>query len=186
MDAIEYLIQSIDEKNELYINAAASKIMFLTNSSEDFEGLINRLFKIILKEKEFDYTNIFNLSDIRNVDSGSLFTIRRRRVEPEPEIIDYDYDIPDDIKERKIAQLTKANIYSKIEINKHVKYLLNGESRIKASEVLLETNEDFVKLILVFLYSKSVDVIYDVRLLNYQARIGNIRFNEFEIFRRGK
>ncbi len=186
MDAIEYLIQSIDEKNELYINAAASKIMFLTNSSEDFEGLINRLFKIILKEKEFDYTNIFNLSDIRNVDSGSLFTIRRRRVEPEPEIIDYDYDIPDDIKERKIAQLTKANIYSKIEINNHVKYLLNGESRIKASEVLLETNEDFVKLILVFLYSKSVDVIYDVRLLNYQARIGNIRFNEFEIFRRGK
>ena len=63
--------------------------------------------------------------------------------------------------------------------------IYNGESRIKASEVLLETNEDFVKLI-VFLYSKSVDVIYDVRLLNYQARIGNIRFNEFEIFRRGK
>ena len=48
MEALEYLISAIDAKNELYINAAASKIMFLTNTSEDLEGLLNRLFKIIL------------------------------------------------------------------------------------------------------------------------------------------
>ena len=49
IDAIEYLIEGIDSKNELYINAAASKIMFLTNTSEDLEGLMNRLFKGHLK-----------------------------------------------------------------------------------------------------------------------------------------
>jgi len=185
MESIEYLIAAIDEKNELYINAAASKIMFLTNVGEDFEGLLNRLFKIILKEKEFNYNDIFNLVDIRNLDSGSLFSVRRRRAVPEPSIIDYDYDIPDDVKERKLAQLTKANIFSKVEINKYVKYLLNNTNSIKASEVIIESNEDFVKLILVFLYSKSIGVSYDVKLLNYQTRIQNIKFNEFEIFNRG-
>ncbi|WP_162150660.1 Wadjet anti-phage system protein JetA family protein [Acholeplasma equifetale] len=185
IEAMEYLINSIDEKNEMYINAAASKIMFLTNTSEDFEGLLNRLFQIILKEKQFDYSQIFNLFRARNLDDASLYTVRRKRVDPIPEEIDYDQDIPEDIKREKLRTIMKQNVFSKVEINKHVNYLLEDKEVIKASEVPLETNEDFVKLILIFLYSKSIGMSYDVRLLTYDVKIGDIRFSEFEIMKKG-
>src|SRR5690554_7606238 len=118
MDSIEYLIDGIDAKNELYINAAASKIMFLTNTSEDLDGLMNRLFKVILSDKKIDYSQIFNLFRARNLDENSLQTVRRPRVDAVAEPIDYDQDISEEVKERKMASLLKANIFSKKEINK--------------------------------------------------------------------
>ncbi len=185
VESIEFLITAIDDKNELYINAAASKIMFLTNTSENLEGLLNKLFKVILKEKQLDYDSIFNLVRVRNLDDNSLQTVRRQRIDPVAEEINYEQEIPEDVKERKMASLIRANIFSKSEINSHVTYLLSDSDSIKASEVPLESNEDYVKLILIFLFSKSVGMKYDVRLLNYDARIGGIRFNEFEIYKKG-
>lgn len=52
-NALERLILSIDKKNEQYVTAAASKILFLTNQSDDIEGIFNRLFQIVIKEKKF-------------------------------------------------------------------------------------------------------------------------------------
>src|SRR5690606_5431490 len=93
MEALEYLISAIDAKNELYINAAASKIMFLTNTSEDLEGLLNRLFKIILSDKQrIDYSSIFNLVRIRILDDASLFSPRRPSIDPVAEDINFDYE----------------------------------------------------------------------------------------------
>ncbi|WP_162163976.1 Wadjet anti-phage system protein JetA family protein [Acholeplasma hippikon] len=185
IDAIEYLVSAIDEKNELYINAAASKIMFLTNTSEDLEGLLNRLFKIILKEKEFDYSKIFNLVRARNLDDNSLQTVRRPRVDAIAEEVNYQQEISEEVKEQKLAAMMKANRFNKSEINKFVDLLLDGRDYIKASEINVEDNEDFVKLILIFLFSKSVGMKYDVRLLNYDVRIGQIKFQEFEIYKKG-
>src|SRR5690606_6905508 len=123
MDALEYLISAIDNKNELYINAAASKIMFLTNTSDDLEGLLNRLFKVLLKEKHFDYSSIFNLVRVRNLDDASIYSPRRQRIDPVAEDINFEQEISDEIKERKLSLLMKQNIYSKIEINNYVQYL---------------------------------------------------------------
>lgn len=186
VDAIEFLIDAIDEKNELYINAAASKIMFLTNTSEDLEGLLNRLFKVILREKHFDYHEIFNLTKARNLDDNSLQTIRRQRIDPVAEAINYEQEISEEVKEKKMASLLRANVFSKVEINNHVTYLLDSNDRIKASQIPLESNEDFVKLILIFLFSKSVGMKYDIKVLNYEAKIGEIKFNDFEIYKKGK
>lgn len=186
MEAMEYLIEGIDSKNELYINAAASKIMFLTNTSEDLEGLMNRLFKVILSDKKIDYSQIFNLFRARNLDENSLQTVRRPRVDAVAEPIDYDQDISEEVKERKMASLLKANIFSKKEINNFVNYQLGEAPKMLASQIELEGNDDFVKLILVFLFSKSVGMSYDVRLLNYDTKIGNIKFTDFEIFKKGR
>ncbi|HHX76180.1 MAG TPA: hypothetical protein GX698_02245, partial [Acholeplasmataceae bacterium] len=186
MEAMEYLIEGIDSKNELYINAAASKIMFLTNTSEDLEGLMNRLFKVILSDKKIDYSQIFNLFRARNLDENSLQTVRRPRVDAVAEPIDYDQDISEEVKERKMASLLKANIFSKKEINNFVNYQLGDAPKMLASQIELEGHDDFVKLILVFLFSKSVGMSYDVRLLNYDAKIGNIKFTDFEIFKKGR
>jgi hypothetical protein len=84
-----------------------------------------------------------------------------------------------------MASLLRQNIYSKQEINKYVQYLLNEGDSIKASSVPLETNEDFIKLILIFLFSKSVGMSYDVKLLNKDVMLNQIRFVDFEIYKKG-
>lgn len=180
--ALEHLILAIDRKNEQYISAAASKILFLTNQSDDIEGIFNRLFKLILSQKGMDYDPLFNLVFARNLDTLSLYNQRRSRIDPIPEQITFDDDlISDEYRKEKIKALLKNNIYGKKEIDEHVKALLNGKNTIEASSVILETQEDYVKLILIFLYSKSVGMHYDVELLGKECKNNFITFQNFKI-----
>jgi len=63
----------------------------------------------------------------------------------------------------------------------HVKNLLSDEKSIDASNVLLETQEDFVKLILIFLYSKSIGMHYDIELLGKEVKNNFVTFQNFRI-----
>lgn len=180
--ALEHLILAIDRKNEQYISAAAAKILFLTNQSDDIEGIFNRLFRIILTQKDVNYNSFFHLSQLRNLDTGSLYNQRRMRIEPTPEEITFDDDlISEEYRREKIKALLKNNIYGKKEINEYAKSLLNGEKMIEAAHVPMETQEDYVKLILIFLYSKSVGMHYDVELLGKPCTNNFVTFQNFRI-----
>ena len=180
--ALEHLILAIDRKNEQYISAAASKILFLTNHSDDIEGIFNRLFKIVVSQKQFDFNALFNLSQVRNVDSDSLYNQRRQRIETAPEEIHYDPNfISDEIRYERIKSMLKNNVYGKKEIDHYVKLLLRDKKEILASDVSVEHMEDYIKLILIFLYSKSIGMHYDVELLDHECRNNFITFKNFKI-----
>lgn len=185
---LDNLILDIDRKNEQYISATASKILFLTNHSDDIEGIFNRLFKIVLDEDDFKYDDILHLAQIKNLDTYSLYNQRRQRIDTDPEEILFDEGfITDDMRREKIAQILKHNTYSKKEINKHVVNLLEEKNKesFKASEIEINTQEDYIKLILVFLYSKSVNMNYDIELLDYDAQSNFVSFKDFVIKNKG-
>lgn len=180
--ALEHLILAIDRKNEQYITAAASKILFFTNQSDDIEGMFNRLFRIILNQKDLELNQFFNISQVRNLDTDSLYNQRRARIKSEPEELDFDESlISDEFRKEKIRALLKNNIYGKKEIDLYVKSLLGDQKTIEAKDIQLETQEDYVKLILIFLYSKSVGMHYDVKLLNHKCKNNFITFENFVI-----
>ncbi len=180
--ALEHLILAIDRKNEQYITAAASKIMFFTNQSDDIEGIFNRLFRVIMANKVEDYTKLFNITQVRNLDTYSLYNQRRARIEPVSEEIFFEDDmISDEYRKEKIKALLKNNIYGKKDIDQHVRDLLGGEKSIEAANINLETQEDFVKLILIFLYSKSVGMHYDIELMGKDCKNNDITFQNFKI-----
>lgn len=184
--AFENLILAIDRKNEQYVSAAASKILFLTNHSDDIEGIFNRIFKIVIDsdEETFDYSKLFNLVQARNLDTESLYTQRRYRIETDPEPVTVLDDlITDEFKRKKIEFLVKNNIYGKKEINRYVLTHLNHSSNIEASNLPLDTEEDYIKLILIFLYSRSVGMDYQVELLNRETKNNFATFNNFLIKR---
>ncbi len=181
-NALEFLILSIDKKNEQYVTAAASKILFLTNQSDDIEGIFNRLFQIVLKEKNFDYSQLFNIVQISNLDTQSLYNQRRVRVDTQVEEITFDNNfITDEYRQQKIKALLKNNIFGKKEIDAFVSSLLEGKASIEAKDILIETQEDYVKLILIFLYSKSVGMHYEVLLTGEQCKNSFITFQNFII-----
>jgi hypothetical protein len=180
--ALEHLILAIDRKNEQYISAAASKILFFTNLSDDIEGIFNRLFRIVMTKKELDYGSMFNLTQARNLDTQSLYNQRRMRIETVAEEILFDDDlISEEYRQEKIKALLKNNIFGKKEIDQHVKDLLDGKKYVDASTINLETQEDFVKLILIFLYSKSVGMHYDVEVLSKECKNNFVTFQNFRI-----
>ncbi len=180
--ALEHLILAIDRKNEQYITAAASKILFFTNQSDDIEGIFNRLFRIVLNQKDIDLNQLFNIAQIRNLDTDSLYNPRRARIKAEPEEITFDDSlITEDYRQEKIKALLKNNIYGKKEIDLYVKSLLNDQKQIEAKDIILDTQEDYVKLILIFLYSKSVGMHYDVVLLKDKCKNNFVTFQNFMI-----
>ncbi|MBU1093363.1 MAG: hypothetical protein KKH01_02760 [Firmicutes bacterium] len=180
--ALEHLILAIDRKNEQYISAAASKILFFTNQSDDIEGIFNRLFRIVLGQKDFDYAKLFFLTDAKNVDTASLYNQRRMRMETIIEEINFDDNlISDEYRQEKIRALLKNNIYGKKEIDEHVRQLLDGHASMEAAQINLETQEDFVRLILIFLYSKSVGMHYDVEPLGKECKNNFVTFQNFRI-----
>ncbi len=180
--ALEHLVLAIDRKNEQYISAAAAKILFFTNRSDDIEGIFNRLFKIVLSQKNMDYTSFFNLFTARNLDTQSLYNQRRARIETVPEELVYDDDfISDTLKQEKVRALLKNNIYTKKEIDQYVRLLLRDRNHIEAAEIPLETQEDYIKLILIFLYSKSIGMHYDVELTGRECNNNFITFQNFLI-----
>lgn len=180
--ALEYLILAIDRKNEQYISAAASKILFFTNQSDDIEGIFNRLFRILLNHSDLDYNQLFHITQMKNLDTNSLYNQRRQRVLPEPEEINFDDSfISEAYRKEKIKALLKNNIYGKKEIDLYVKSTLGQQKEIEAKDILLETQEDYVKLILIFLYSKSVGMHYEVELSKDKCKNNFVTFQNFVI-----
>lgn len=180
--ALENLIMDIDRKNEQYISAAASKILFLTNHSDDIEGIFNRLFRIVTATEDFNYNDIIHVAQIKNLDTESLYNQRRRRVDSEPEEIYIDTNfISEEVKQARIQKILRNSIYSKREINRYVLELLNGSQSLKASDVVIGNQEEYIKLILIFLYSKSIGMEYDVEVLGYEVENNFVSFNNFLI-----
>lgn len=184
-NALDNLILDIDRKNEQYISATASKILFLTNHSDDIEGIFNRLFKLVLKDDEFEFNTILNVAQVRNLDTYSLFNARRPRIDAEPDELIITDDLMDDNERRRyLEKLLKNSAYSKSEINKYVSNLLNGSSSVKASELKIETQDDYIRLILIFLYSKSINMDYEVKSLGDEVLNNFVIFRDFLIMSR--
>jgi len=179
---LENLTSEIDLKNEQYISATTAKILFLTNHSDDIEGIFNRLFKIILKDDDFDYNSIIHLTTARNLDYHSLYNQRRYRIDTNPAEIYFDDFFDDDMKNRRLSAILKHSAFSKSEINKYVLSLLEGRDEILASNLKIEGQEEYIKLILIFVFSKSIGMNYDVSLMNYEVRNNFVSFRDFNIF----
>lgn len=185
-NSLELLIDTIDRKNEQYISAASSKILFLTNTSDDIEGLFNQLFKIIVDGVDINYNDIINLTQARNLDTLSLYNQRRHRIEAIPEeIFDMDDYITDELKQKQLRAIFKNTIFSKKEINSFVGNLFNGKESYQASDIEINNSDDYIRLLLIFLYSKSIGMSYEIELLNEKVESNFIKFNDFKIMKKG-
>lgn len=181
-NALDNLISDIDRKNEQYISATASKILFLTNHSDDIEGIFNRLFKLVLEDDEFNYNEVINLSQIKNLDTESLYNERRVRIDSvAEELFTQDDFLSPEEKRMRAQSYLKGTIYSRKEINKYVLEALEGKEELLASDLLMEEREDFVRLLLIFLYSKSDSVDYLTESLKIDVNNKFVTFKDFKI-----
>lgn len=187
-NSFETITNTIDKKNEQYITATSQKIAFLTNRSNDIEGIFNKIFDAILKEKDDtkEYNQLFNLTYSKNLDENSMYTQRVYRKDPNPEPIDLFFQADEEDRQRAMEKLMKNNIYGKKAINEYVAKLLKDTNIFEAKNINIKTDDDFVKIILIFIYSRSSNMCYTIEQTTERVNINNINFNNFIIKRRGK
>lgn len=162
-NAVDMLIHAIDDKNRKYIQAAISKAMFFINRSDDFEGMFNRLVELI-NEGEIEYGTDykFNLFSSKNLDRNSLYTAREiNRSKAELNKISVG-EIDAGVMNEKIKELMRSTEFSYDEIGKYAQKLLDGKVKIRASEMPSGNSQEFVKIVLLYLYSRSHGCKYKI------------------------
>lgn len=184
--SLENLISEIDIRNERYIGATTAKFLYLTNRSDDIEGIFNRAFDLILNEpnREIDTTKIFNLIQARNLDHESLYKERVLRMEAKAAEMELDAEFPFEKYELVQASMLKQTDFGMTEIDKYVQFHLAGRPEMQAKTLPLGTEVEYVKLILIFLYSNSSQVNFRVELGEEKVDINGIRFKDFKIYKK--
>ena len=183
-ESVPRLVQSIDDKNAKYINAVISKAMFFMNRSDDFEGVFNRLVEFV-NEDQLDSRELFDIFDTKKIDNSSLFKPReRQRIDmSESPISDIIFD--SELEKQKINEILKNKEFSFTAINKHAMQLLIGREQINVSEIKINDYMAYLKILLIYIYSKTSGVDYDIKLKDDFISVNEkIRMRNFIILKR--
>lgn len=190
----DYILK-IDEKNHDYLRKTITKIRYLMHSREDIEGKINGILKYMVQEVKQQDLNVnsdsldelsglFNIYQQQMIDYQSLYTVKRRNHQFKPKPVEQKVTISEQEREERLKKLAKSQQYSKSKVKQKVAALLNGKTIINASSLPLETNEDFLLLIYIYLYGHSPRMGYTVNRLNEVIVKKPYRFMDFEIRRK--
>ncbi|WP_341266349.1 Wadjet anti-phage system protein JetA family protein [Candidatus Phytoplasma fraxini] len=183
---VDKLIKIIDQKNEQYLQIACERILFFDNQKKNMENLLNNAIKLVLEDK-INLSLFCNLWNIKNLDEFSFYKPRVQK----QEIINSELDlIPEEIeinlKEKQRCFLKKKFVFNRKNINSFVREILNQKNYLKASEIILKTNQDIFRLILIYIYAQSQSKdnnIYQIKKLNKKVSCCNISFSDFLILK---
>lgn len=199
MDAfhrLDDLIEDISRKSSAYQRAAVERAKFLLASEEDVRGQLKEILtglNEIAIEKSLDFNSIYEfefldqmikLSSAAVLDMESFYQPNEGKKEFVPEqagLQEINEKIKMEKKKRLEEKLEKVLSVEKIE--QYVLERLGNRKKIKASELPLDTDEDFVKMIYVRLYGQRKRRKYRVELLQ-DIDIGKYRFRDFEIVKK--
>lgn len=180
-DMLDEMMNEIDYKNARYVKTAVSRITYLFQNKKDLEG---KVYAIINHIQTTDDATIaidpFDLDDLSNLDPESLykkplkstFSMSTLSIEEEADL---------DLIEEESKRLMKESAYSVQAINRYVEETLGKKKQKHASHFPLESNLDYIRLILIYLYATSEQTTYGITPLNIRVRIKNLDFEDFII-----
>lgn len=192
---IDEVLREIDRKNEQYARASLQQVKYFLNNSQDTEGkLINLLGlmgsciaqRLIRKEAVFFVDRSFSLTHVGVLDSGSLYAPRKAREHVPAEIRE---EKPDDAAIEAAHRRLSRSLFRRItyeEIDNWVNQKLGERDNIRASEMNVESLDDFVRLIYAAAYSQNRRVSYTIEPLDSMAESADGLFRFTDVIVRRK
>ena len=190
---MDEILDEINKKNTRYQRAAINRARFLLSSSEDIKGQLKEILSFLnqqIQERELDYNVIYELEELDGLvklfswdylDVDSLYAPVEGKKEFQPQ--DMPIIIPDeavrDEKRRKMMEKL-ARILTPEKISVYVEEQLNGKERMLASDLPLEQEDTFVRMIYIRLYGQRKNMNYRLELRDVVEKDG-FRFKDFEI-----
>ena len=193
---LDDLTSDISRKSASYQRAAVDRAKFLLTSKEDVRGQLKEILiglNEIAVEQSLDFNSIYEfefldemikLSSVAVLDMESFYQPNEGKQEfiPEqekPEVISEQVKL----EKKKRLEEKLAKVLSMEKIEQYIFEILNDRERIKASELPLASEEDFVKMIYIRLYGQRKHNKYEIELLD-KIDDGKYEFRDFWIIKK--
>jgi hypothetical protein len=183
------LLDEIDRRNAQYAKASLEHVRYLLSQGGDAEGRLVGLLRLLggqLRNGALapdtawpaDWEGLFQLQTVQTLEEGSLYTPRaaRRNLKPRPlDLTEVTAAERARAKTRLRQRLAAKLTYGRI--NEYVLDRLGDRREIRAADLGIETEGDFVRLIYVAAYGSSARVRYRVDLQGAPAQSADHRFS---------
>ena len=193
------VIEEIDDKNSRYIASAVARAKFLLNNMNNVEGKLIRILNHIAEEFNEDeelslydeapeiLQELISIFPQRYLDGDSLYVMPIKKDSGPPEQLNRLDGISQEERViRKALQRERdRHRFSRKNINRYVDTLLNseGKTRIRASELELNTKRDLIRLIFISLYGRDPKTSYKVVTTEDEIEIEFFRYKDYWIER---
>lgn len=190
------ILMEIDQKNTQYQRAAINRAKFLLSGDEDVRGQLKEILlgiNEVMNKENMDLGGIYRIEFLDElvriysssvIDSNSLYSPTEGRKEFVPqELASEEADLlKRQEKIRRIAEKMQ-NVLSPAKIGTYIEHQLGERKQLRAAQLPLDTEEDFIKIIYVRLYGQRKSMNYKVESLE-EVQVKEYRFRDFVIRRK--
>lgn len=182
-ESVNDFISVIDRKNRKFHSSALATLNFIMNNRNDIAGQVDKALKALKSIDAEDFSDIINIHTCQNIDENSLYS-RAFNKEKKTELPTRIPEIPEDEVLDSFQSIFGEDEFSKDKINEYVAIMFGNKERISITEMPVETEEDFLKLILIQIYSQYEEMIYQIEYsTDMQLKYG-YAMQSFDIIRR--
>lgn len=186
IETIEQSISDIAARNYSYTSSSVDRINFRLNNERDIKGDINNLLKVIKQSAlEDEFETDFDFYSFDQTDNKSLFTARAlSKIAPkETPFIKHEINPEALVKAEELIK--QREMYSIQSVNKFVLEQLGERDKLLANELHVDNIEDFIKMMLIPVYSTNSSSSYTVNKLKNQT-FDCLKYivDDYEIIRR--
>lgn len=183
------ILSEINQKNTQYQRAAINRAKFLLAGSEDVRGQLKEILLYMnekINEQSMDFNGIYEIEYMDQLirvfgssflDEKSFYSPTEGKKEFHPtELLDTEPDLR--LRQEKVRRMTEKmqRILSPERIASYVKVQMGARQFMRASELPLESVEDFIKIIYVRLYGTRKNMNYRVK----KAETAEVCYQEYE------
>lgn len=169
-EGIDQLLKSIDKKNTAYTRASVERMQYYINTDRDVKGKLVEVLKGLpeIKDVEEEVVDILNqnlpLFQQRFLDEDSLYTEPKKRREHSPRTTNLASVIDQSELDAEMAEFQKRleKVYSHHKVLDYIMEQLARQGILRAKDIRLETDDDFVKLILACIKNDESDIPFAI------------------------
>lgn len=193
---MDEILAEINQKNTQYQKAAINRAKFFLLGGEDVRGQIKDILSALneqINEENMDLVGIYRIAYLDDlirifsvgvVDENSLYVPIEGKKEFKPvEILDDSVD--EELRQEKLKAMMEKmeRVLNPQKINDYVNVCMKDKKQIRASELPLESTEDFVRMIYVRLYGQRKNMKYRIEA-GEDIEINGYRFRDYKIHRK--
>ena len=192
---IDILIRRITDMHSQYMKTTASRINYLINRNEDFEGKLIKVIKTIAQNKEdLKYIdmikNNIEIEDIRYISNNSMWRIKNKRKRFEPPIVKVKQNTKDEIEKLKRKAINDIKLKPKVlfsekVVKSYLESLLKEKGTFNTKEICIDKHKTYMLLILTIAYCLKHREKYKVTVTENMIIQNEFKFQEIVVERKG-
>lgn len=193
---MDEILTEINRKNTQYQRAAISRAKFLLSGNEDVRGQLKEILLGLneaMNQEHMDPGGIYRIEFLDDLirlfhcsflDDNSLYAPTEGKKEFVSRLLE-DSEPDLELRQEKMRRMAEKmqKVLSVEKIGNYVEKKLGNRREMLASDLPLETVEDFIKIIYVRLYGQRKNMRYQIESLQ-EIQAGGYRFKDFRIRRK--